>query len=132
MTTNHKKTIQKVIKYALISLVGVYLAWVLLPPSSGIRVYNNANLPQEDVSAIIDYARSKNAFPDGIMNKFTSSARWLPWRRGHYFIDIQGNKTLVGVHAGFVGGPLFGGGVTFHGDKTTGVWVFTNISYWLS
>ncbi|MEO7098382.1 MAG: hypothetical protein ABI162_03395 [Luteolibacter sp.] len=116
----------------LLLLLGGYLLWVATPFNDTIRVHNSAGIAERDVEQVIAYARSIGAYSQGTSTKLASESRWTPWKRGFLFIEIEGDTEHIKVQAGFFGGPLYGGGPTFEGDKTTDGWSFQRRGFWVS
>ena len=118
MTRNNHSWFKKATIAFVAVLLGGYVLWVVKPFNDKIRVHNSAGISDQEVVEVIAYARSRGAFSEGKVRSLAAASRWTPWKRGFLFINIRGDVKHIDVAAGFVGGPLNGGGPLFNGEKT--------------
>ena len=132
MTRNNHSWFKKAPMAFVAVLLGGYLLWVVTPFNDKVRVHNSAGISDQEVVEVIAYARSRGAFSEEKVRSLTDASRWTPWKRGFLFINIRGDVKHIDVAAGFVAGPLNGGGPLFNGEKTPDGWHFKAKGVWMS
>lgn len=104
--------------------VVAYATWILSPHLGMVDVENTAGLTEADIHEIIVHLEGEGAFYGrGRLETILSSAL-DPRTRPHYFADVAGDANDIVVRAGYVRGPLWGGGPILRAKKTSGKWVF--------
>lgn len=128
----HRKLAWKIALVCVFMGVAWYLVSVARPFDDQIKVSNGAGVPPERIEELVDYARRAGCFPEETIEKLRTESKWTPWSRAELFVDIHGTPAKVEVMAGFIGGPLYGGGRMFSAVWTGSAWQFSHATSWVS
>ncbi|GAA5495932.1 hypothetical protein Rhal01_02113 [Rubritalea halochordaticola] len=83
------------LKRCLLGLLVVYLGWCLMPVGDAVRVEDQAGLSEVQ------------------KRELWRESFFTPWRKGCFVIFVRGTPEQVTADAGFYGGPLYAGGISF-------------------
>lgn len=116
--------------FALIA--AVYLVSVLRGFDETVVIDDTVGLPRDRVNELLEHARHIGSFDPATIEHLRRQSRWSPWSRAKLFMHITGTQDEVEVYAGFLGGPLYGGGYVFSARRVSGKWEFTEQYRWVS
>jgi hypothetical protein len=122
----------KLTAIAILLIPTVYLLSVLRGFNDTVVIYDSVGLAQEQVNELLEHARNIGCFPPSTIEHLRRESRWTPWSRAELFMSIAGARDEVEVSAGFLGGPLYGGGRGFSARRVSGKWEFSPAHHWVS
>ena len=114
---------QGLLKRCLLGLLVVYLGWCLMPVSDAVRVEDQAGLTELQKRELVKCARELDAFRRDTRWKLWREDFFTPWDRGHFVMFVRGTAEQVTADAGFYGGPLYAGGISFTARWVDGKWI---------